>query len=139
MHRLLAPLFSVLSLLSADVAASPSAPTTEGLTPIEITLVGPKPVRLRVARGSTFPCDSGDNHLLVSGKFEPGRVIRLKTAGHCVCFHQTYAPFSDIDWGASTLICRPQICRPAGRSKRCVPAPDPTIRISIQSTRPSER
>jgi len=136
-RRLVASLLCVpvLSLIGGDAAGSPA--NAESPTPIEITLAGPSAVRIRVANGSTFPCDSADNRLIVSGKFEPHHVLRSSTSERCVCLQQTYAPFADVDWGASSMVCRPQICKWAGRSKHCVPAPDPTIRVTVRSTRPS--
>jgi hypothetical protein len=105
------------------------------VTPVVITMLGPGAVRLRVAKGSTLPCDSGDNQMLVEGKFAPGELVRTSTPEACVCVQQTYEPFPDIDWAEGALVCRPQICTWAGRSKRCIPAADPTIRISVRSKR----
>ena len=107
----------------------------DGATPIEVTMLGPGPARIRIALGSTFPCDSGDNHRIVEGKFAPGQVVRAATPDRCVCFQQTYEPFSDTDWTASAMVCRPLICTNIGK-KKCVPAPDPTIRLRISSKRP---
>ncbi|HEY4105820.1 MAG TPA: hypothetical protein VGM44_18095 [Polyangiaceae bacterium] len=104
-------------------------------TPIELTLLGPDPVSVRVALGTTFPCDSADDRILIQGKFAPGEVIRATVPDDCVCFEQTHTPFRDIDWGPSQRICRPQICRGAGKARRCVPSPDPTIRLRISSNR----
>lgn len=132
---LMLPAFS-LRLGSDALVAVPSA-SAAGLTPIELTMAGPDAIRIRVAQGSTFPCDSGDNHVLLEGKFEPGRVVRLSTPDRCVCLQQTYAPFSDVDWGASGMACRPMVCKYWGRGRHCTPAPDPTIRLTLRSTRPN--
>jgi hypothetical protein len=123
-------LFSPVMLLAADVGAEPAT------TPIEITLLGPAAVRVRVALGTSFPCDSGDNRRIVEGKFPAGHVVHAQTPDRCVCFQRTYAPFSDTDWSASSMVCRPQICTFPGK-KKCVPAPDPTIRLRIPSSRPN--
>jgi hypothetical protein len=120
--------FSVVALAAADIRADVA-------TPIEVTLLGPGAVRVRLALGTTFPCDSGDNQRLVEGKFAPGSVVRASTPDRCVCFQQTFEPFSDTDWSASSMVCRPQICTNIGR-KKCVPAPDPTIRLQVRSQRP---
>lgn len=104
-------------------------------TPIEITMLGPGAARIRIALGSTFPCDSGDNRRLVEAKLTPGQVVHAATPDRCVCFQQTYEPFPDTDWGAPAIVCRPQICANAGK-KQCVPAPDPTIRLNVSSRRP---
>lgn len=107
----------------------------DGHTPIEITLLGPGPARVRVARGTTFPCDSGDNRHLIEQRLEPGQTVRAAVPEHCVCLQQTFAPFIDIDWSESSLVCRPQLCRGVGRARRCIPTPDPTIRLELRSTR----
>jgi hypothetical protein len=118
---------STVMLLAADVGA-------DGATPIEITLLGPRAVRVRLASGTTFPCDSGNNRPIIEGKFSAGEVLRASTPDWCVCFQQTYEPFSDIDWSAPALVCRPLICT-RGR-RRCLPSSDPTIRLRIRSERP---
>ena len=130
MHR-----FALLLTLPAFLQLTPA--NADGITPIELTMAGPSAVRVRVAQGTTFPCDSGDNHVILEGKFEPGNIVHLTTPDHCVCMQQTYAPFSDVDWGPSQMVCRPATCKFVGRIKRCFPLPDPTIRVSIRSTRPS--
>jgi hypothetical protein len=107
----------------------------DGPTPVAITVLGPSAVRVRLALGSTFPCDSSDNYRIVDGKFKPGDVVRTRTPDRCLCFQQTYEPFTDTEWSASSTVCRPQICSYIGK-KKCVPAPDPTIRLQISSKRP---
>ena len=101
-------------------------------TPLEITLLGPGAVRVRVTVGTTSPCDSGDNRKLVDGKFAAGQVLRATVMGSCVCVQQTFEPFSEVDWSQSSVACRPQICR----GRQCLPARDPTIRLRLSSTRP---
>ena len=113
-------------LLAGDVAAG-------SVARVEITMLGPSAVRVRVADGTTFPCDSTNNRMLVQGKFSPGEVVLASTTETCVCVQQTYEPFSDADWSESALACRPVICKGAGRARRCVPAPDSTIRVRIYS------
>jgi hypothetical protein len=87
----------------------------DGTTPIEITMLGPGASPVRLALGTTFPCNSGDNRLIVEGEFGPGQVVHAATADRCVCFQQTYEPFSDTDWSASAMVCRPQICTNVGK------------------------
>jgi len=123
-------------VMSLTAAMMPAGDVGAGdPTPIEVTMLGPDAVRIRVALGSTYPCDSGDNRLIVEGKFAAGQVVHAAAPDHCVCFQQTYAPFSDTDWGASAMVCRSQICSDIGK-KHCVPAPDPTIRLQVSSQRP---
>lgn len=130
MWGLLIVLWLPVAILSAGDAAA------DGLTPVEITLLGPGAVRVRLAEGHSFPCDSGDNRRLVEGKFEPGTVVRATTPEHCLCLQQTYEPFTDSDWSQSALVCRPQVCKRRGKGQTCVSAPDPTIRLLISSQRP---
>lgn len=126
--------FAWLVLLPGSALAAGDA-FASAPTPIVITILGPSAVRLRIANGSTLPCDSGDDQMLVAGKFAPGDLVRTSTSEACVCVQQTYEPFPDVDWAEGSLVCRPQICTWAGRSKRCVPAADPTIRIWVRSKR----
>ena len=123
----------VVSLAGALFAATAAEPS---LTPIELTMVGPEAVSVRVAGGTTLPCDSGDDRMLVQGKFNAGQVVRTSTPDTCVCVQQTYQPFPDVDWAPATVVCRPLVCRGAGKTRRCVPTPDPTIRLRFQSQRP---
>src|SRR4051812_19193372 len=130
LRRLVILLWLPTAMLSAGDAAA------DGGTPVVITMLGPGAVRIRLARGNTFPCDSGDNRPLLEGKYGPGEVVRTSTPDRCLCFQQTYEPFGDIEWSAPLTVCRPQICTRSGRGKKCVPAPDPTIRFGIHSKRP---
>lgn len=118
---------------AVTLTARATAPT---ITPIELTMMGPESVRVRVARGTTLPCDSGDNRMLVQGRFAAGEVVRASTTAFCVCVQQTYQPFPDLDWAPGSVVCRPQVCTGIGKAKRCVPASDPTIRLRIHSQRP---
>ncbi len=90
---------------------------------------------MRVAEGQSAPCDSGDDHLIIAGKFAPGQVVRASTFESCVCVQQTFEPFTDTDWSGAGWVCRAQICTGYGKAKRCVEAPDPTIVIKIDSKR----
>lgn len=121
------------ALLLPMATVSTGDAAAEGVTPVVVTMLGPGSVRVRVAQGTTFPCDSADNRRLIAGKFKPGQVLRTATPDRCVCVQQTYEPFSDTDWSASSMVCRPQICT---RPNRCVPVSDPTIRLQISSKRP---
>jgi hypothetical protein len=113
-------------LLAADANAS-------GVIHVEITMLGPDAVRVRLAEGKVFPCDSSDNRMLVQGRFSAGEVIRADATRDCVCVQQTFASFPDVDWSAPQLACRPLNCAGIPRGRRCPPAPDVTIRIQIAS------
>jgi hypothetical protein len=107
--------------------------TADSAAYVEITMLGPSAVQIRVADGTTFPCDSTNNRMLVQGKFNPGNVVLAVTSNSCLCVQQTFEPFPDTDWSAPALACRPLVCSGTGRARRCVPAPDPTIRVRIHS------
>jgi hypothetical protein len=100
----------VLLVLASAGALFASTASADGVTPIEVRLLGPKGVRVRVSRGSTLPCDSGDDRPIITGKFAPGEVVRASTPDECVCVQQTHEPFTDVDWAAGFMVCRPQIC-----------------------------
>jgi len=128
--------FQWRTLLCLAVALAGAADARAGeVTPVELTMLGPNAVSVRVAQGTTQPCDSGDNRMLVRGKFAPGAIVRATSPDACVCVQQTYDSFPDIDWAPGAIVCRPQICQGVGRARRCFPAPDPTIRIGIRSAR----
>jgi hypothetical protein len=130
LRRLVVALWLPTAVLSAGDAAA------DGSTPVVITMLGPDAVRIRIARGNAYPCDSGDNRMLLQGKYKPGEIVRTSTPDRCLCMQQTYEPFSDTEWSAPSTVCRPQICTRSGRGQKCVPAPDATIRLAIQSRRP---
>ncbi|MET0791627.1 MAG: hypothetical protein ABW061_08915 [Polyangiaceae bacterium] len=85
-----------------------------------------------------MPCDSIDDPPVIVGRFKPGEAIRGVAVGNgCVCFQQTYSPFSDTDWSTATLICSACTYDPYARTWACPPSnPDPTIRIRAASSRP---
>lgn len=126
----------VASFVLSESTLPPANAAASMVTPVELTMVGPEAVSVRVARGTTLPCDSGDNRMLVQGKFNAGQVVRTSSSESCVCIQQTYQPFPDVDWAPGGVVCRPQLCTGAGKARRCVPAKDPTIRLRIQSQRP---
>jgi hypothetical protein len=127
------PLLALL-LAPSDALARRSGPWS---TPVEVTILGPDPVRVRVAAGVAMPCDSSDDHSLIAGRFKPGQTIRaVAVGGGCVCFQHTYAPFSDADWSMPTLICTRCRYNYDERVWFCPPSsPDPTIRINVASSR----
>lgn len=101
-------------------------------------MLGPDPVRVRVSNGVGMPCDSMDDSPVIVGRFDPGEVIRGVAVGNgCVCFQQTYAPFSDTDWSTAVQVCSACGYNPFTRRWDCPPSKaDPTIRIRAASTRP---
>lgn len=118
---------------AADASAHRVAPFD---TPVEVRLLGPDAVRVRVAAGVNLPCDSLDNRPLVNGRFKAGDIVRATAFGDgCVCFQQTYAPLVDSDWSTPARICSACSFNPQTRVWLCPPQRDPTIRISVSSSR----
>lgn len=119
---------------SSDALARRSMPWS---TPVEVTMLGPDPVRIRVTNGPAMPCDSIADAPLIVGRFNAGEAIRVVAiGGGCVCFQQTYAPFSDTDWSGATQICTACRYNPYTRVWTCPPSsPDPAIRIRVASSR----
>jgi hypothetical protein len=128
------PLLGALSLLGLCLLSGQSSAT--GTVPVIVTMLGPGTVRVRVAEGTSRPCDSGDDRIIVEGKYAPGTVIRTATTFTCVCVQQTYESFPDIDWSLGGVACRDQVCTGYGKAKRCVETPHPSIRAAISSKRP---
>ena len=100
-------------------------------------MFGPDPVRVRVTNGVGMPCDSFDDRPVIVGRFKPGEAVHaVALGGGCVCFQQTYAPFSDTDWSTATLICTACTYNPYSHVWVCPPsAADPTIRVKVASSR----
>jgi hypothetical protein len=91
-----------------------------------------------VTSGAALPCDSIDDRPVIVGRFNAGQAIHVVAVGAgCVCFQQTYAPFSDSDWSNATLICTACNYNPCTHAWVCPPpSTDPTIRIKVASSRP---
>jgi len=131
-------LLFALPLLASFAASSDALArhSTPFMTPVEVTMLGPDPVRVRVANGVNMPCDSIDDHALINGRFGAGQVIRTTALGDgCICFQQTYAPLSDSDWSLATHRCTACSYNPYTRVWLCPPNTDPTIRIQVASSR----
>jgi hypothetical protein len=118
----------ILALFAVALFALGASATS--VVPVEITMHGPKAVRVRIYSGQTSPCDSSNNHRVVDGRFEPGHVIRTTARTDCVCFQQTYEPFVEIDWSTPVQACRIKCNRGGCRYV------DHTIRIGVVSSPP---
>lgn len=125
---------SLGSLLGTAVAADARA-ESEVPVPVVVTIIGSSAVRVRVSAGMAMPCDSSESRGLIDGKYDPGEVVRATSTEDCVCVQHTYEPFTDTDWSDAKLVCRPMNCERLKGDWRCTPAPDPTIRIEIESKR----
>jgi len=123
----------VLVAVTLVVAEPIPARADVGATTIVVRALGPKPVRIRVAAGTVYPCDSLANERLYEGKPAVGTHVTINSAAECVCIDQTVEPFTDVGWTASRFQCRPRICTGHGKARRCRPDPDQTIRIDLRS------
>jgi hypothetical protein len=85
--------------------ARADAPTT-----MYVTNYGAQPSRVQVAVGSTFPCDSSDNHLLLDAVLAPGERRTLFVNGIIVCARNTSGG-SVLDWGPSQWLLGGYRCR----------------------------
>jgi hypothetical protein len=122
---------AALLLASVNVAADDTSKK------VTVHSLGPKAIRIRIAEGTAYPCESSSNVQLFTGKIEPGATIDIASATECVCIDQTYEPFPDTGWGTSRFQCRPIICDHPGKGAKCKPDPDQTIRIEVRSTPPT--
>jgi hypothetical protein len=122
-------LVSTLVLMPVSIAADSPAP-------VVVSLTGPAKVRALIAEGNTMPCDSPENHVLYNGFIEPDQILRLAATNGCVCYQQSFAPLTAVDWGPAQSACSPVICKhgPTGKNI-CTPSPDRTIRIGLTSRR----
>lgn len=132
MKRALVAACAIAALLA--VASSGDA-ETNGAAPIVVDVVGDAAVRVLVAEGNVSPCDSSSNRALLRGVVAPGQPITLQTTAQCVCVQQTFAPMTASDWSAPRFACRPVDCSIGRYGRVCVPAADPTIRVTFTSRR----
>ena len=101
--------------------------------PVVITLTGPKAILVEVTSGTTRPCDATSNRPLYKAKMETGQVATFLSPTVCICFRQTYDNFPSANWSTSEIICKTGvICK----QRRCVPDPDPVIRLTLSSADP---
>jgi hypothetical protein len=77
-------------------------------------------VRVRISEGTTAPCDSSDDKPLVSALVRPKKPpLVVPTEAVCVCWEQTYYPFTDLGWSPTHIACRPMACGPAAKPQKC--------------------
>lgn len=107
-------------LVTSQVAADPPAP-------VVVVNASVGRVRVLVSEGRALPCDSTSDAKLFDGTLEAGDTWRTLIGSDCVCIMHTSADFPHAEWSTPGLACRPRVCR----GKRCWPAGDPTIRLSI--------
>ncbi|MBI2395191.1 MAG: hypothetical protein HYV09_36815 [Deltaproteobacteria bacterium] len=118
-----------LAVLALVAPVAPSAHAQQAKTaPVTIEVVGAEPVRVRVAVGTTRPCDSDANKPLFNGVVKPGAAVSIPSDAICVCWEQTYAPFTTTGWSTPTVQCRP-----CSGLKKCIPRLDKPLRIVARS------
>lgn len=121
-NRAIAALVLASTTIAAPVSADPPAP-------VEVTVRGAGRVRVQISEGITTPCDATTNRPLFDGWADGGETLRGTTSADCVCVRSTSARFPRAGWSLSGLACRPRICR----HRVCRPAPDPTIRVVLDT------
>jgi hypothetical protein len=98
--------------------------------PIVMTVMSAKRVRVQLSEGRHQPCDSGDNRMLFDGMMGASDKYQGTTREECVCVRHTTDAFPRAGFTSSgELVCRPRVCK----GRRCFPAPDPTIRLSLDA------
>jgi hypothetical protein len=124
-RALLASLLFVVGIAAgADVSA-------QMFTPVVVKAFGPHAVLVEVSTGAVIPCDSSSNTPLYKATMSPGNVVALRTPTPCVCWRQTFDNFPNVNWSKSLVVCKSGwICK----GRRCVPDPDPALRIDVYST-----
>jgi hypothetical protein len=126
----------VVLLFPSDVVAQKGVVGLAFHTPVLVTLLGPDPVRVRIATGRDLPCDASRNKLLIDGRFPAGSVLRASALGMgCVCFQQTYAPFANTDWSTAQWVCSACGHNSATGVWVCPPGREPTIAFQVKSSR----
>jgi hypothetical protein len=115
-------LITVVALFASVLVASHAAfaDDTAPIAPIEVTVVGEGAVRVRISEGTTAPCDSPDDKPLVSALVRPKKPpLVVPTEAVCVCWEQTFYPFTDLGWSPTHIACRPMVCGPAAKPQKC--------------------
>lgn len=97
-------------LVRSRAGADGVAPTPRlWMAPLTLAVLG-EAIGVRVAAGTTGPCNSSGNTPLFSGVLTPGVPRTLITDASCVCIEQTFAPFLSAGWSPATIQCRPTYC-----------------------------
>ncbi len=101
MTRLAYVLFAVTALATSDVRAE-----ADDSLPVYVTVVGTGRIRLRIAAGSTVPCDSSSNVALYDGWVSAGRTWLVQSPWSCVCEQHTSGAFRETDFTPSQIHCQ---------------------------------
>lgn len=98
-----------LRLRSRGTKSAPAVPML-ATSPLVVSLDDDARIGVRIAAGSTGPCDASVNVPLFRGVLDPGAPLSLDTDAMCVCVEQTFAPFTAAGFGPPTIRCRPSLC-----------------------------
>lgn len=101
------------------------------MAPLTLAVLGNDAIGVRVAAGTTGPCNASGNTPLFSGVLAPGVPRTLVTDASCVCIEQTFAPFLSAGWTPATIQCRPTYCL----GKNCAMSID-TFELALPSAAP---
>jgi hypothetical protein len=91
-----------LAGLSLGPLAIPDAAAEEAI-PVVVSVVGKGVIRVRVADGTSLPCDSSTNHVLFDGHVKAGDKISLASKAGSVCVDHTYGSFRESQWAGGTI------------------------------------
>lgn len=80
------------------------------VAPLVLTLDDDARIGVRIAAGTTGPCDASVNLPLFRGVLEPRTPMSFETDAMCVCFERTSAPFVTAGFGPPSIRCRPSAC-----------------------------
>ncbi len=104
-----APLLVVRGALPVHLmlrSRPPPGPTALA-TPLTVVVEGKERIGVRISAGTTAPCDASVNTPLFSGVLEPDVPRAFVTEAACVCFEQTFAPFTTTGFTGASIRCRP--------------------------------
>ena len=80
------------------------------IAPVVLTLEDDARIGVRLAAGSTGPCEASVNRPLFRGVLEPRTPMAFESDTMCVCVEQTAAPFLTAGFGPPSIRCRPSKC-----------------------------
>lgn len=115
-------------LVGVALLGWPTAGPAAERTPVLVHATGSGRVRLRLAEGTTTPCEASTNRRVFNGWIDAGATLELSVAASCICVEHTWGTFRKSDWAPGQIVCS----RPRTRTHRA----DRTIRVSFSTDAP---
>lgn len=109
------------------VALPADLPAAEPV-PLVIEAIGTGAVRVRLAEGTTAPCDSSLNRRVFDGWVAANAPLTATVGSSCVCVEHTWGGFRESQWSPGRIVCN----RPRTRLR----AADPVIRVRFSTDAP---